>query len=165
MATVSETVDVNAPVHVAYNQWTQFEQFPMFMEGVEQVSQLDDTHLHWVAQIGGKRHEWDAEITEQQPNQRIAWHSTSGHQNAGEVVFEQVEPGVTRVKVQFHHETEGLVEMIGSAIGADDRQVQDDLLRYKELVERQGGSAEGWQGEVHNGQTQHTGTADGPQSV
>ncbi|MDX6547179.1 MAG: hypothetical protein QOG33_729 [Gaiellales bacterium] len=161
MATVSETVDVNAPVDVAYNQWTQFEQFPMFMEGVEQVRQLDDTHLHWVAQIGGKRHEWDAEITEQQPNRLIAWRSTSGHQNAGEVKFEQVDAGVTRVNVQFHHETEGLVEMIGSAIGADDRQVQDDLLRYKELVERQGDSAEGWQGTVHNGQAQQTGMTDG----
>jgi uncharacterized membrane protein len=163
MATVSETVDVNAPVEVAYNRWTQFETFPMFMEGVEQVSQLDDTHLHWVAEIGGKRHEWDAEIVEQQPNQRIAWRSTSGLRNDGVVLFEQVEPGVTRVKVEFEHETDGMVEKIGSVIGADDRQVQSDLLRYKDLVEQQGSSAQGWQGEVHNGQVQ-TGQPGGSQT-
>jgi uncharacterized membrane protein len=138
MATVSETVDVNVPVEVAYRQWTQFEQFPSFMEAVEQVNQVDETHLHWVAEIGGMRHEWDAEIIDQQPNQRIAWRSTSGHRNDGVVIFEPIEPGMTRVKVDFEHDTDGVIERIGAAIGADDRQVQEDLLRYKERVESLG---------------------------
>jgi uncharacterized membrane protein len=140
MATVSETVDVNVPVDVAFDQWTRFEQFPTFMEGVEQVSKLDDTHLHWVAEIGGKRHEWDAEIIDLQPNHRIAWRSTSGLRNDGVVIFEPIEIGVTRVKVDFEHDSDGLVEKIGAAIGADDRQVQADLLRYKERVESHGGT-------------------------
>jgi uncharacterized membrane protein len=135
MATVSETVDVNVPVDVAYDQWTRFEQFPTFMEGIEEVSRIDDTHLHWVAEIGGKRHEWDAEIIDRQPNHRIAWRSTDGLRNDGVVIFEPIEAGVTRVKVDFEHDSEGLVEKIGAAIGADDRQVQADLLRYKERVE------------------------------
>ena len=165
MATVSETVDVNVPVHVAYNQWTQFEQFPSFMEGIEQVDQIDDTHLHWVAEVGGKRHEWDAEIIDQQPNHRIAWRSTGGLRNDGIVLFEQVEPGVTRVKVDLEHDTEGLVEKIGAAIGADDRQVQNDLLRFKQLVEERPAPVAGWQGEVHDGQAQNSGTSDTTQGL
>ncbi len=137
MATVSETVDVNVPVSVAYEQWTRFEQFPSFMEAIQEVTKLDETHLHWVAEIGGKRHEWDAEIIDIQPNHRIAWRSTSGLRNDGVVIFEPVEAGVTRVKVDFEHDSEGIVETIGAAIGADDRQVQADLLRYKEKVEAQ----------------------------
>lgn len=137
MATVSETVDVNVPVDVAFAQWTRFEQFPTFMEGVHEVTRVDDTHMHWVAEIGGKRHEWDAEMIDVQPNHRIAWRSTSGLRNDGVVTFEPVETGVTRVKVEFEHDAEGMVEKIGSAMGVDDRQVQADLQRYKDKVESQ----------------------------
>jgi uncharacterized membrane protein len=151
MARVSQSVEVSVPVRAAYDQWTQFEQFPQFMDGIEQVNQLDDTHLHWVADIGGRRHEWNAEITEQDPDRRIAWRSTDGHRNEGVVEFEQIEPGVTRIKVDFEHETEGLVEKIGSAIGADDLQVKEDLARFKSLVEQRGGAPEGWRGEVADG--------------
>jgi uncharacterized membrane protein len=138
MATVSETVDVNVPVDVAFGQWTRFEQFPTFMEGIEEVTRTDDTHMHWVAEIGGKRHEWDAEMIDVQPNHRIAWRSTSGLRNDGVVTFEPVETGVTRVKVEFEHDSEGMLEKIGAAMGADARQVQADLQRYKDKVESQG---------------------------
>jgi uncharacterized membrane protein len=150
MATVSETVDVNVPVEVAYDLWTRFEQFPTFMEGIEEVSRIDDTHLHWVAEIGGVRHEWDAEIIDRQPNHRIAWRSTDGLRNDGVVIFERIETGVTRVKVDFEHDSDGLFEKIGAAIGADDRQVQADLLRYKERVESQAGVADSWQADVRD---------------
>jgi uncharacterized membrane protein len=151
MAKISQSVEVSVPVRAAYNQWTQFELFPQFMEGIERVTQLDDTHLRWVADIGGKRHEWDAEITEQIPDTRIAWRSVEGHRNEGVVTFEQIAPDATRIKVEFEHEPDGLVETIGSAIGADDLQVQEDLTRFKALVEQTGGAAEGWRGEVHEG--------------
>jgi uncharacterized membrane protein len=142
MATVTESVDVNVPVDVAFDQWTRFEQFPTFMEGVQEVTRIDDTHMHWVAEIGGKRHEWDAEMIDVQPNHRIAWRSTSGLQNDGVVTFEPVETGVTRVKVEFEHDAEGMVEKIGSVLGVDDRQVQADLQRYKDKVEAQGSQHE-----------------------
>ena len=151
MARVSQSVEVSVSVRVAYNQWTQFEQFPQFMEGIEQVTQLDDTHLRWVADIGGKRHEWDAEITEQTPDTRIAWRSVEGYHNEGVVMFEKIAPDVTRIKVEFEYEPEGLVEKTGSAIGADDLQVEEDLERFKALVEGTGGAAEGWRGEVREG--------------
>jgi uncharacterized membrane protein len=151
MAKISQSVEVSVPVREAFNQWTQFELFPQFMEGIERVTQLDDTHLRWVADIGGKRHEWDAEITEQIPDTRIAWRSVEGHRNEGVVTFEQIAPDATRIKVEFEHEPDGLVETIGSAIGADDLQVQEDLTRFKALVEQTGGAAEGWLGEVHEG--------------
>jgi uncharacterized membrane protein len=151
MATVSQSVEVSVSVRVAYNQWTQFEQFPQFMEGIEQVTQLDDTHLHWVADIGGQRHEWDAEITDQAPDTRIAWRSLGGHRNEGAVTFEEIAPDVTRITVEFEHEPDGLIEKIGSAIGADALQVQEDLARFKTLVEQTGGAAEGWREEVREG--------------
>jgi len=151
MARVSQSVEVGVSVRVAYNQWTQFELFPQFMEGIEQVTQLDDTRLRWVADIGGKRHEWDAEITEQTPDTRIAWRSVDGYHNEGVVTFEKIGPDVTRINVEFEYEPEGLVEKTGSAIGADDLQVEQDLARFKALVEQTGGAAEGWRGEVHEG--------------
>jgi len=151
MARVSQSVEVGVSVRVAYNQWTQFELFPQFMEGIEQVTQLDDTRLRWVADIGGKRHGWDAEITEQTPDRRIAWRSVDGYHNEGVVTFEKIAPDVTRINVEFEYEPEGLVEKTGSVIGADDLQVEQDLARFKLLVEQTGGAAEGWRGEVREG--------------
>ncbi len=113
MATIEEQVEVNVPVRTAYNQWTQFEEFPRFMDGVERVDQKDTTHLHWVANIGGKRKEWDAEITEQQPDRKVAWRATSGAENGGQVTFESLGSSRTRVKVRMDVDPEGIVENIG----------------------------------------------------
>jgi uncharacterized membrane protein len=151
MARIEESIDVNVPVSTAYNQWTQFEEFPKFMEGVESVKQIDDTHLHWVAEIGGKRHEWDAEIREQKPDQRIAWKAVDGHYSSGTVVFEPIDEARTGVNVVMEHETEGVVEALGSALGADSRRVKGDLERFKELVESRGAETGAWRGEVKQG--------------
>ena len=153
-STVEETIEVAVPVSTAYNQWTQFEEFPSFMDGVESVRQLDDTHVHWVAQIGGKRHEWDAEITEQRPDQRVAWRATDGKANEGEVTFEPVDGGRTRVSLRLSYEAEGLAETLGSAVGVDSRRVKADLQRFKELIESRGQESGAWRGEVVEGQTQ-----------
>jgi uncharacterized membrane protein len=148
MAEVTESVDVEVPVQTAYNQWTQFEEFPKFMEGVEEVRQLDDTHLHWVAEIGGQRREWDAEITEQRPDERVAWRSTNGTTNAGVVTFHRLSDSTTRVTVQMEWEPEGISEKVGAAVGTDDRRVRGDLERFKEMIENRGSETGGWRGEV-----------------
>jgi uncharacterized membrane protein len=148
MSQVTESVDVAVPVRTAYNQWTQFEEFPKFMGGVEQVEQLDDTHLRWAAEIAGKREEWDAEITEQRPDQRIAWRATGGKGNAGVVTFEPIGATDTRVTVQLDWEPEGVSENIGAAIGMDDRQVSKDLERFKDLIETRGTETGGFRGTV-----------------
>jgi uncharacterized membrane protein len=152
MARIEESIEVNVPVSTAYNQWTQFEEFPKFMEGVESVKQTDDSHVHWVAEIGGKRHEWDAEIREQKPDQRIAWKALDGHFNSGTVVFEPIDESTTRIAVVMEHETEGLVESLGSALGADSRRVRGDLERFKELIETRGVESGAWLGVVELGQ-------------
>jgi uncharacterized membrane protein len=154
MATVRESIDIDRPLQTVYNQWTQFEEFPSFMEGVESVTQTDDTHLHWVAEIGGRRHEWDAEITDQQPDQRIAWVSVSGHRTGGVVTFEPLGASETRVVVEMEHDPEGIVESVGSALGVDDRRVKGDLKRFKEVIESRGGETGAWRGEVRGGHTQ-----------
>ena len=151
MATVHESIEIDAPVRDAYNQWTQFETFPDFMEGVKEVNQIDDTHLHWVAEIAGKQEEWQAEITEQIPDQRIAWRSVGGMGNAGSVTFEPLADSRTRVTVGIDHDTAGLAEKVGSALGADDRRVKGDLERFRQLVEARGTRPAGWRGEVHQG--------------
>jgi uncharacterized membrane protein len=148
MATVQSTIDVQVPVHIAYNQWTQFEEFPTFMEGVVDVTQLDDTHLRWVAEVGGKRTEWQAEITEQVPDQRIVWHSTQGKGNSGVVTFEPIDDGTTRVAVHMEYDTEGMTETLGSAIGFDDRQVKGDLERFKDMIESRVVETGAWRGTV-----------------
>jgi uncharacterized membrane protein len=150
MATVEESIEVNVPVSTAYNQWTQFEDFPSFMEGVESVKQIDDTHLHWVAEIGGERREWDAEITEQQPDARIAWKATGGHGNSGVVTFKPLEQNSTLVTVRMEYVTEGLKEQLGSAVGADSRRVKGDLERFEEFVESRGRETGAWRGEVES---------------
>jgi uncharacterized membrane protein len=148
MSEVTESVDVDVPLQTAYNQWTQFEEFPKFMEGVEEVRQLDDTHLHWVAEIGGKRIEWDAEITEQRPDERVAWRSTNGRTNAGVVTFHRLSDSTTRVTVQLEWEAEGISEKVGAAVGTDERRVRADLERFKEMIENRGTETGAWRGEV-----------------
>ena len=152
MAEVDETIEVDVPVSTAYNQWTQFDEFPRFMENVQAVQQVDDTHLHWVAEIAGKRHEWDAEITYQDPDHHIAWRATDGKQNNGSVRFERLGEGRTRLKVRMSWETEGATEALGEAVGVDDRGVKADLKRFKELVEGRGGETGAWRGEVREGE-------------
>jgi uncharacterized membrane protein len=152
VASVTESIQVEVPVSTAYNQWTQFEEFPKFMEGVKSVRQIDDTHLHWVAEIGGKEHEWDAEIVEQKPDRVIAWRALSGHYNSGRVFFEPIESTRTKINVEMEHETEGMVETLGSALGVDSRRVKGDLDRFKELVESRGAGTGAWRGEVHAGE-------------
>jgi uncharacterized membrane protein len=148
MAKVEHSIDVDVPVQVAYNQWTQFEEFPRFMEKVESVRQVDDTHLHWVATVAGKRKEWDAEITEQTPDQRIAWNSTSGARNAGVVTFHRLDDNTTRVMLQLDVEPEGVIETAGTAVGLFEREVEGDLERFKEFIESRGTESGAWRGEV-----------------
>ncbi len=149
MTTIEQSIDLDVPVRAAYDQWTQFEEFPKFMKGVEEIRQLDDRHLHWVAELGGTRHEWDAEITEQLPDERVAWRNTDGKDNAGVVTFHKLDDARSRVMVQIDFVPEGIKEKVGSALNAPDRQVKGDLERFKELVEAKGGpDAGGWRGEV-----------------
>ena len=150
MPTVEQSIEVDVPVSTAYNQWTQFEEFPTFMNGVEKVSQLDNTHLHWVAEIGGHREECDAEITEQHPDERIAWKATSGKNNAGVVTFHRLDNERSKIMLQLDWESEGMIEKLGSAIGQDDRQVKGDLERFKELIESRGAETGAWRGEVEH---------------
>jgi uncharacterized membrane protein len=150
MATIEKSIDVRVPVSVAYGQWTQFEEFPQFMDGVEQVTQLDDSHVHWVAEIGGERREWDAEIVEQEPDRVIAWRSTGGTPNSGRVEFMPIDEG-TRVSVRMEHEPEGMKERVGSFFGADEGQVEDDLERFRELVEERQLPTDEWRGTIESG--------------
>ncbi len=148
MASVVESIDVSVPVSTAYNQWTQFEAFPAFMEGVKTVSQIDDTHLHWVAEIAGVEKEWDAEITEQRPDERVAWRATSGAENAGVVTFHRIDDETTRVTLQMDADPEGIVENVGTALGFLDRRVTGDLERFKAFIESRGTETGAWRGEV-----------------
>jgi uncharacterized membrane protein len=150
MSAIEESVIVDVPLRTAYDQWTQFEEFPRFMEGVDSVVQLDDSRLHWVADIGGVRREWDATITEQHPDERIAWTSTSGTHNAGVVTFHRLEAAQTKVMLQLDIDPEGLVEQVGDKLGFIRRRAATDLERFKELVEARGGASGGWRGEIDN---------------
>ena len=153
MATVEESVEVEVPVRTAYDQWTQFEEFPRFMEGVESIKQSDDTHLHWVAEIAGVRREWDAEITEQTPDQRVAWRTTSGAENAGVVTFHHIADGRTRVMLQLDFEPEGLLETVGDKLGFVGRRAAGDLGRFKDFIESRGTETGAWRGEVEQDPT------------
>jgi len=155
MPKIEQSIELDVPVSTAYNQWTQFEEFPSFMDGVKEVRQLDDTHLHWVAEIGGQREEWDAEITEQRPDERIAWKATGGKNNAGVVTFHRLDDQRSQITLQLEWESEGFIEKVGSAIGQDDRQVKDDLERFKKLVESRGTETGAWRGEVEQGVRNH----------
>jgi len=148
MASVVGSIDVTAPVSTVYNQWTQFEEFPRFMEGVKSVTQTDDTHLHWVAEVAGREVEWDAEITEQHPDERVAWRATSGAENAGVVTFHRIDDETTRVTLQLDADPEGIVESVGTALGFLDRRVKGDLERFKEFLEHRGSETGAWRGNV-----------------
>jgi len=152
--TIKETIEVNVPVSTAYNQWTQFADFPKFMEGVKSVEQLDDTHQRWVAEIGGQSREWQSEIVEQVPDERIAWRATDGDGPNGLATFEPLGEDTTLVMVEMSYEPEGMKEQLGAKIGLDSRQVKEDLNRFKELVETMGSETGAWRGEVHAGERQ-----------
>ncbi|WP_125773243.1 SRPBCC family protein [Antribacter gilvus] len=148
MASVTKSIDVDVPVRTAYNQWTQFEEFPRFMEGVEEVHQLGPTNLHWKTKIGGVEREFDAEITEQHPDERVAWRSLTGPTQAGVVTFHKLSDAESRVTVQLEWEPEGFVEKAGSALNVDDRRVAGDLDRFKEFIESRGTETGAWRGDV-----------------
>ena len=148
MSTTEQSIDVNVPVHTAYNQWTQFEEFPRFMEGVEEVRQLDDRRLHWRANIGGRVEEWDAVITEQHPDERIAWKNTTGATNAGVVTFHRLADNKTRIMLQMEYDPQGVVENLGDLLGMVSRRVANDLERFKEFIEARGQETGAWRGEV-----------------
>ena len=148
MSTIEESIDVDVPVQTAYNQWTQFEEFPMFMDGVKAVSQQDDTKLHWVAEIAGVEREWDASITEQHPDKRVAWTSTSGTKNAGVVTFHRLDEARTRIMLQLDVDPDTLVEKVGDALGFVRRRAAGDLQRFKEMIEARGASSGAWRGDV-----------------
>jgi uncharacterized membrane protein len=152
-STIEQSIDVDVPVRTAYNQWTQFEEFPRFMEGIDAVSQLDDTHLHWKANVGGKTKEWDAVIAEQIPDQRIAWTNTTGARNAGVVTFHRLAEGKTRVMLQIDYEPEGFVENAGDMLGVVSARVRGDLKRFKEFIESRGHETGAWRGEVSQSNT------------
>ena len=149
--TIEELIEVNVPVSTAYNQWTQFEDFPLFMEGVDDVRQIDDTRLHWVATVGGKTHEWDAKILEQHPDRQISWISEDGKKTRGTVTFEPRGDNKTLIRLSMSYQAEGPVELIGSAAGLDARRVRADLERFKELIESRGSESGAWRGEVSAG--------------
>jgi uncharacterized membrane protein/CBS domain-containing protein len=148
---VETTRELDVPVRAAYDQWTQFEEFPQFMEGVEEVKQLDETRLHWVADVGGRRTEWDAKIVDQVPDQRISWTAVSGKRNAGEVRFEPLGPNRSKVHVRMEYEPDGVLESVGGALGLPQRRVKADLDRFRELIERRGSASGAWRGEVQGG--------------
>jgi uncharacterized membrane protein len=150
---LESSIEVAVPVSTAYNQWTQFEEFPQFMDGVEEVRQLDDTRLHWVASVGGRRAEWDAKILEQHPDRQISWISEDGKKNRGTVTFESLGENRTLVRLTLSYETEGFVEAVGSAAGLDRRRIEGDLVRFKELIEGRGRETGAWRQNISAGTT------------
>ena len=148
MATIEKSVEVKTPITAAYNQWTQFEDFPHFMQGIDEVRQLDDRRLHWRAKIGGQEKTWDAEITEQVPDDRIAWRARSGAANAGVVTFHRLGDSRTRIMLQLEYEPEGVVEKVGDAVGVVSTRVEGDLRRFKDFIESRGRETGSWRGEI-----------------
>jgi uncharacterized membrane protein len=158
---VEKSIDVNLPIRTVYDQWTQFEEFPLFMEGVKEVRQLGDNRLHWVAEIAGKTKEWEALILEQKPDLLISWKSTSGAENSGHVTFTTV-GDATRVTARMVYDTDNWVEAVGDALGMVDRRVQGDLERFKHFIETRGVETGAWRGEIHQG---HVERAETPSSA
>jgi uncharacterized membrane protein len=150
--TIDASLEVHAPLSAVYNQWTQFEDFPLFMEGVDHVQQLDDTRLHWVATVAGKKAEWDAKILEQHPDRQISWVSEDGKKTRGTVSFEPRADKKTLVRLSMSYQAEGPAEQLGSAAGLDSRRVRGDLERFKELIESRGEESGAWRGEIEAGQ-------------
>ena len=152
MSTIEQSIEVAVPVSTAYNQWTQFESFPEFMSGVESITQLDDKNLHWVTDIAGIEREFDAKITEQHPDERVAWESTSGEaKHAGVVTFHRLDENKSRVMVQIDWEPSGIVEKVGSAVNLDEHRVKGDLERFKAFIESRGSESGAWRGDVPAG--------------
>ena len=148
MKTIEESIEVEVPVTTAYNQWTQFETFPQFMDGVESVEQKDDKLLHWIADIGGEKREWDAEITEQHPDHRVAWKALDQDGPNGAVTFHKLDDSRSKIMVQMDYEPEGMKESVGSAVGLDSHRVKNDLESFKEFIESRGGETGAWRGKV-----------------
>ncbi|MBO2453832.1 SRPBCC family protein [Actinomadura barringtoniae] len=148
MSTIEQAIDVAVPVRAAYNQWTQFTEFPRFMEGVDEIDQVTDTRTHWKTSVAGVKREFDAEITEQLPDERIAWTSVDRPRQAGVVTFHHLTPGHTRVMLQMEFAPEGAVEKAGDALKLVETRVKGDLKRFKEYIEAKGGETGAWRGEV-----------------
>lgn len=149
MAEIEKSIVVEVPVTTAYNQWTQFESFPQFMDGVLEVRQLDDRSLRWRANLAGRETEWDAVITQQVPDDRIGWRSTAGATNAGNVRFEAEGPDATRVHLHIVYEPEGAIESAADALGFVSRRVEGDLSRFKQFIESRSRETGAWRGEIH----------------
>jgi uncharacterized membrane protein len=149
VSNIEQSIDVNVPVSTAYNQWTQFEEFPRFMEGVREIRQLDDRRLVWRAEIAGKEKTWDAEIAEQIPDARVAWRSTSGAKNAGVVTFHKLTPDTTRIMLQMDYDPEGVVENVGDALGVASARIRGDLQRFKDFIEQRGRETGAWRGSIN----------------
>jgi uncharacterized membrane protein len=152
MGSMTESVEVAVPVRTAYDQWTQFEEFPQFMAGVEEVRQVSEDMTHWRVKIGGKTREFDARITEQIPDERVAWTSTAGPRQAGVVTFHRLDAGHTRITAQIDVEPEGMAETVGEKTGVVGHRVKDDLKRFREYIEGRGSASGSWRGEVHRPQ-------------
>src|SRR5689334_21966051 len=148
MSVIEKSIEINVPVKTAYNQWTQFEEFPRFMEGVKEVKQIDDTHLHWKTEVGGKEKEWKAEITEQIPDERIAWRSREGAKNAGVVTFDRLSDSKSKVMLQLEYDPDGVVEKVGDAAGVVSQRVLGDLERFKQYIESRRQETGEWRGTV-----------------
>jgi uncharacterized membrane protein len=159
MPRFEDSIDVAVPVRAAYDAWTQFEDFPQFMDGVDRVVQLDDKHLEWTATVAGRQKQWTAEITDQTPDTRIAWKSVDGADNAGAVLFEPLGPDHTRVTLKLDADPEGPVETVGAAVGFLERRVKGDLERFRDRVQATGGTGDGWRGEIHGDDVRTGGVA------
>jgi uncharacterized membrane protein len=147
-SSIVESIEVNVPLRTAYNQFTQFEDFPQFMKSVKEIRQLDDKRLHWKANVAGEDKEWDAEITEQIPDKRIAWRSIGGVRNAGVVTFHKISDNVTRVTLQMDYQPDGALEAIGDALGAVRMETRTNLQNYKEMLEKRGSETGAWRGKI-----------------
>jgi uncharacterized membrane protein len=152
MSNIQQSIEVQVPVTTAYNQWTQFEEFPRFMDGVKEVRQLTDKSLEWTAEINGKEETWTADITEQEPDQVIAWKSTSEPVNSGRVSFARLDENRTRVDLQMEWQPRDSIEKMGAAMGFDDRQIKGDLERFKKFIESRGTETGAWRGEIEQGE-------------
>ncbi len=147
-SSISESIEVNVPVRTAYNQWTQFEDFPQFMKSVKEIRQLDDKHLHWCANVAGEDKEWDVEITEQIPDKRIAWRSVTGVRNGGVVSFHKISDNCTRIMLQMDYQPEGMAEKLGDSLGAVRMEARSNLQNFKEMLESRGSETGAWRGKI-----------------
>jgi uncharacterized membrane protein len=148
VTTVEKSVDVKVPVRTAYNQWTQFESFPQFMAGVEEIRQVSSTRTHWITKIGGVTREFDTEITEQHPDERVAWRSVDRPSHGGVVTFHRISDDTTRVHLQMEYHPDTLVEKVGTAVGSVQHRIEGDLERFKKFIETRGQETGAWRGEV-----------------